>query len=114
MKLSLLASFAIAACLAAYAQTASPSAQTADPANGKRGDVITLTGANLGKNLVAKVYLTDDKNNDLQAEVTEQTATSIKFKIPAKATGKMSVMFLTAEKEPKYIVQPVKVTVEEQ
>jgi hypothetical protein len=113
MKLSLIASLLIAACLAVYAQSASPSATSADPLNGKRGDVITITGTNLGKNLVAKVYLTDDKN-DLQAEVTEQTATTIKFKIPAKATGKLSVMFLTTEKEPKYIVQPVKVTVDEQ
>ncbi len=110
MKLSLIASLLVAAGLAVYAQTASPSAVSADPANGKQGDVITLTGTNMGKDLVAKVYLTDDKT-DLQAEVTEQTATTIKFKIPAKATGKLSVMFLTAEKEPKYIVQPVKVTV---
>ncbi len=112
MKLSLIASILVAVCLAAYAQSGSPSASTVDPSNGKRGDVITLKGANLGKDPVAKVYLTDDKT-DLQAEVTEQTATTIKFKIPAKATGKLSVMFLTAEKEPKYIVQPVKVTVDE-
>ncbi len=113
MKLSLIASVLLAACLAVYAQSASPSASAADPLNGKRGDVITVTGTNLSKDLVAKVYLTDGKN-DIQVDVTEQTATTIKFKIPIKATGRMSIMFLTAEKEPKYIEQPVKVTVDEQ
>lgn len=112
MKLSFIACLLMAAGLAAYAQPMSPSAATAEPANGKSGDVITITGTNLGKDLVAKVYLTDDKN-DLLAEVTEQTGTTIKFKIPAKATGRLSIMFLTAEKEPKLIVQPVKVTVDE-
>ena len=29
-------------------------------------------------------------------DVTEQTATSIKFKIPEKATGRMSLMVLTS------------------
>jgi len=45
--------------------------------------------------------------------VTEQTATSLKFKIPAGAkTGRFSLMILTGGKDPKYIEQPVKVTVE--
>lgn len=110
MRLSLIAGLLLAACFAANAQSASPTATTADPMNGKRGDVITITGTNLSKTAVAKVYLTDEKN-DVLVEVTEQTPTTIKFKIPEKATGKMTVMFLTADKEPKYIEQPVKVTV---
>ena len=81
-----------------------------EPANGKAGDVITVTGENLQKELVVKVYLTDDKN-DFLCEVTEQTATAIKFKIPAKATGRLALMVLTTGKEPKLIEQPVKVTV---
>jgi protein-disulfide isomerase len=112
MRLSLIAGLLLAACFAANAQSASPTATTADPTNGKRGDVITITGSNLSKTTVAKVYLTDEKN-DVVVEVTEQTATSIKFKIPEKATGRMSVMFLTADKEPKFIEQPIKVTVQE-
>jgi hypothetical protein len=112
MKLSLIASILIAACLAVYAQSASPNAAAADPANGKRGDVITVTGTNLNKDSVAKVYLTDDKN-DFPADITEQTATTIKFKIPVKAAGRLSVMFLTTDKEPKLLVQAVKVTVDE-
>jgi hypothetical protein len=112
MKLSFVASILITACMAVYAQSASPNATTAEPGNGKRGDVITVTGTNLAKDSVAKVFLTDDKN-DFQADITEQTATAIKFKIPVKASGRLSVMFLTADKEPKYIVQSVKITVDE-
>jgi len=50
-----------------------------DPPNGKKGDVITVTGENLQKDLVSKVYLTDSKD-DLIVEVTEQTDTSISSK----------------------------------
>jgi hypothetical protein len=82
-----------------------------EPANGKVGDVLAVAGENLQKNLVSKVYLTDGKN-DIQCEVTEQTATAIKFKIPEKATGRLAIMVLTSGKEPKLIEQPVKVTVE--
>ena len=58
------------------------------------------------------MYLTDGKT-DIQVEVTEQTAKAIKFKIPVKASGKLALMVLTAEKDPKYIEQPVKVTVDD-
>jgi len=44
--------------------------------------------------------------------ITEQAATSIKIKIPEKATGRMALMILTGGKEPKLIEQPVKVTIE--
>jgi hypothetical protein len=95
----------------ACAQTATPRMLSVSPESGKIGDVITVTGENLQKDGIAKVYLTDGKN-DIQVEVTEQTATVVKFKIPAKAAGRMSLMFLTAEQEPKYVEQPVKLTIE--
>jgi hypothetical protein len=73
--------------------------------------VITVTGENLDKANVSKVYLTDDKN-DFVCEVTNQSATEIKLKIPAKATGRLALMILTTGKEPKLITQPVKVSIE--
>jgi hypothetical protein len=82
-----------------------------DPANGKKGDVVTVTGENLQKDLVSKVYLTDGKT-DLIVEVTEQTDTSIKFKIPVKAAGRLALMILTTGKDAKYIEQPVKLTID--
>jgi len=113
MKTSFVAFVVVAACLAVYAQqTAAPSVDTVEPPNGKVGTVITATGQNLQKDLVAKVYLTDGKN-DIQVDVTEQTATTIKFKIPAKATGRMALMVLTADKEPKLMELPVKVAIDD-
>jgi len=82
-----------------------------EPANGKVGDVLAVAGENLQKELVLKVYLTDGKD-DIQCEVTEQSAKALKFKIPAKATGRLALEVLTGGAEPKLIEQPVKVTVE--
>jgi hypothetical protein len=110
MKLSVVFLF-LAACFVATAQQASPRMTAAEPGNGKVGAEIAVTGENLQKELVAKVYLTDGKT-DLQCEVTAQSATSIKFKIPAKAEGRMAVMVLTAGKDAKYIEQPVKISIE--
>ena len=114
MRLSFVVLF-IAASFAAHAQTAMPRMASVEPMNGKAGDVLVVTGENLTKDSVAKVYLTDGAN-DTQVDVTEQTATTIKFKIPAKAKpGRLALMVLTGGgKDAKLIEQPVKVTIDEQ
>ena len=113
MKSSLAILFFLAASLAASAQPAMPRLTGVDPDSGKAGDVITAAGEHLDKAVVAKLYLTDGKN-DVPVEITDQTATAIKFKIPAKAApGRLTLMFLTTGKEPKLIEQPVKLVVEE-
>jgi hypothetical protein len=111
MKLSSVVLLVLAAALVLSAQEAMPRMSAVDPASAKAGDVVAVTGENLDKANVGKVYLIDDKN-DLVCEITSQTATEIKFKIPAKATGRMALMILTTGKEPKQIVQPVKVSIE--
>lgn len=89
-----------------------PRMTTAEPTNGKIGDIIAVTGENLDKAAVQKIYLTDGKN-DYECQVTEQAATAVKIKIPEKAKpGRLSLMILTAGKEGRLIEQPVKVTVE--
>jgi len=94
------------------AQTGFPRMMSVEPSNGKVGDVLTAAGENLDKASVAQVYLTDGKN-DIKVEVTEQAATSVKFKIPAATkAGRFSLMVLTTGKQPKLIEQPVKVTVD--
>ncbi len=113
MKLSLIVPLLLAASIAVYAQQPMPRMTTVDPANGKVGDLITVAGENLEKDQVAKVFLTDGKN-DVVVDITDQSATAIKFKIPTKATpGRFALMLLTAGKEPKLIEQPVKVTVDQ-
>src|SRR3954453_21860015 len=111
MKLSLVALVFLIATPALCAQEVMPRMTSVDPGSAKVGDVITVVGENLDKGNVAKVYLTDQKN-DLTCEVTSQTATEIKLKVPAKAAGRMALMILTNGKEQKLIEQPVKVTVE--
>ena len=113
MKLSLFVSLLLAASFAAYAQ----SATSVDPDTGKRGDIITITGENLSKTLVAKVYLTDggDGKGDIEVQITEQTDTTIKFKIPVKAAPgqRLALMILTATKPAQLIEQPVKVSIDD-
>ena len=116
MKLSLLIALLLVAGFAAFTQT-TPRITALDPDSGKRGDEITITGENLGKNAVAKLYLTDggDGKNDVEVVMTEQTATTIKFKLPAKSVGgRLAVMILTNSKPQQFIEQPIKVTINEQ
>ncbi len=114
MKLSFVTAILVAASFAAYAQQAMPRMTAVEPQNGKAGDVITVSGENLQKDLVSKVYLTDGKN-DIIVEVTAQAEKEIKFKIPVKAApGRLALMVLTSGKDAKYIEQPVKVTIDEQ
>jgi len=113
MRLSFVTAVLAAAGFACYGQQPMPRMVSVDPDGGKVGDIIVVTGENLQKENVAKVYLTDEKK-DTQVEVLEQTATTIKFKIPAKlANGRFIVMVLTVGKDAKYIEQPVKVSVGE-
>lgn len=95
------------------AQEAIPRCSTVEPANGKVGTEIVVTGENIGKELVAKLYLTDGKN-DIELPIGEHTATTIKTKIPAaaKVGERYKLMILTKGKEPKLIEQPVRFEVE--
>jgi hypothetical protein len=112
MRLSFAALVLLAASVTAFGQDM-PRITGVDPANGKIGDLISVAGENLAKAHVAKLYLTDGKS-DVVVEVTEQTATTLKFKIPSKASpGRFALMVLTTGKDPKLIEQPVKVTVEQ-
>ena len=116
MKISLITSallvvLLVPTCL--QAQSAMPQMKTVEPGAGKAGDILTVTGENLEKSNVAKVYLTDGKN-DYEVGVTDQAATAIKFKVPTSAKpGRLALMILTRGKDPKLIEQPVKVTIEQ-
>jgi hypothetical protein len=93
-------------------QAAMPMMRSVEPASGRVGDVLVVQGANLGQDNVAALYLTDGKT-DIKVPIIEQTATSIKFRIPPEAKpGRFALMVLTKGKEPKLIEQPVKITVE--
>ena len=112
MKMSFIALLPLATALVLLAQQTMPRMTTVEPATGKVGDVLAVAGENLDKDQVKEVYLTVG-STDVKVEITEQAGAAIKFKIPEKAaSGRYSLMILTAGKEPKLIEQPVKITVE--
>ena len=111
MKQSIIRILLAVASIALFAQQPLPRMTSVEPGNGKAGDVLVVAGENLTKAQVTKVYLTDGKN-DIEVQVTEQTATSLKFKVPAKAKGRLALMIETPGKDAKQIEQPVKVTIE--
>lgn len=100
----------------AYGQQATPTMASTDTPNGKKGDVVSFSGENLQKELVAKVLLTDGQN-DFPVEVTEQTSTTVKFRIPGKViAGRLALMVLTTGKAgpQEYIFLPrFKITVDQ-
>jgi len=104
---------AVSAAPPLSAQEAIPRCTTVEPMSGKVGTEIVVTGENLGKEIVAKLYLTDGKN-DIEMAMSEQAATTIKTKIPASAKvgERYKLMILTRGKEPKLIEQPVRFEVE--
>src|SRR3954447_14087598 len=115
MKLSFGITLLLAGVFAAYGQQAMPRMTSVEPGNGKTGDIVIVSGENLQKDAVSKVYLTDGKN-DFEVSITDQSDKEIKFKIPAKAAGRLAVMILTYAKETKdqkLIEQPVKVQIDE-
>jgi len=89
-----------------------PIIDSVEPTEGKAGDVLTIAGVNLGPDNLATLYLTDGKT-DIKVLITEQTATSIGFRIPPAAKPeRFALMVLTKGNVPKVIEEPVKVTVE--
>ncbi len=95
-------------------QAGMPLMTSVDPSSGKVGDVLSIQGVNLGSDTVAELYLTDGKV-DVKVPIVQQTATSIGFRIPPEAKpGRMGLVVLTKEKNPRLIEEPVKITVEPQ
>lgn len=89
-----------------------PKMNSVEPATGKPGVELTVSGENLGKNAVAEIYLTNGKD-DIKLSIVQQAATAIKCRVPnSTKTGRFSLMLLTAGADPKLIEQPIKVTIE--
>lgn len=92
-------------CMAAAAQV--PRLQSVEPPSGKSGDVILVSGENLDKDRVAKLFLTIGET-DTEVEIQEQTAASIRFAIPAAAKpGQYNLTVQTTGETPTLMVQPV-------
>lgn len=89
-----------------------PLMRVVEPATAKAGDEVTVTGDNLGKDLVIEVYLTD-RTNKTKVSVVSQTNTEIKFKVPASLKpGKYWLMVLANMAEPLLIEEPARLIIE--
>jgi hypothetical protein len=109
----LLVALVLAPALFARDPQATPLMRSAEPTTAKAGDEIVVTGDNLGKDLVTEVYLTDRTDKPIKVTVTEQTETTVKFKVPATVkAGKYWVMVLANMKEPLLIEEPVRLMIE--
>jgi len=94
------------------AQSTFPRMTSVEPTTAKAGVEVTVTGEHLEKTNIAQVYLSDGEK-DVKVDVTGQTATSVKFKVPeAMKPGRFSLVVLTTTKPAQLIDQPVKLTVE--
>jgi IPT/TIG domain len=87
----------------------SPTIATVDPASGKVGDSVTVTGEKLGKASVVAVFLSDDKS-DYKAVVVEQSEEKIVIKIPQVKHGSYNLSF---QQGTAIYIQPVRFTVED-
>lgn len=110
ISIPLLIALAVPAGL--QAQLAMPLMRSVEPTTGRTGDVLLIRGENLGSDCVAGLYLTDGKI-DVKVTIIEQTATSIRFRIPSGTNpGRLTLMVLTKDTPPRLIEEPVKITVE--
>ena len=81
-----------------------------EPLTAKAGDTVNAIGEEIDNANVDTLYLTDG-TNDFKCQMVEQTATTIKFKVPDNMkAGRWAVMVHT--KKNQLIEQPVKLTVE--
>ena len=85
--------------------------QSVDRETAKVGDVVTASGTTLDQSNVAEMYLTDGKT-DIKAEIVNQTATTIKFKVPQVPAGRYALEISTQERTPRLLEMPVKITIE--
>lgn len=103
----IVASALVCACLLA-AQGGPPRLSAVDPATGKAGANATASGENLGRATVVAVFLSD-ANTDHKAQVVEQSAEKIVFRVPAVKPGAYN---LSVQVKNDIFIQPVRFTVE--
>ena len=110
IELALLGLLAAPASL--FADSSTPLMRRVEPGVAQAGDVVKVTGDNLGRANVAALYLTDGKN-DTKVVIVEETTNSIVFKIPAETEqGRLTLMILTTGDSPKLLEEPVKITIQ--
>ena len=89
-----------------------PVMRAVTPETVKAGETATVAGDYLDKSRVADLFLTNAQG-DIKVEILEQSVSSIKFRVPAKAAaGRYNLLVLLVDLEPKLIEEPARLTVE--
>jgi hypothetical protein len=82
-----------------------PMMSSVQPGAGQTGDVLTVSGIYLEAAYVRELYLTAD-GQDVKAEIIQQSATGIRFRIPASVkAGRYCLTVLTTEEPPSLLEQ---------
>jgi len=89
-----------------------PLMRTVDPYTARVGSEVAVTGDNLGRNIVAEVYVSVDSKN-VKVEITSQSDKEIKFKVPAVTPGSYRLVVLVRSVDPLLIEEPVRLNIEE-
>ena len=99
----------------ALAQAPMPRCTTVEPTTTKVGEEVTVTGENLDKANVAELRLAPVAGgNEIRVVISEQTTTTIKFKVPASVKPGRHALVTVSKRVPRdlEIEQPVKLTIE--
>jgi hypothetical protein len=108
----LLSVFAFAAVDPKAEPMPTPLMRTVEPYTAKVGTEVLVSGDNLGKNLIAEVFLTAN-NKNFKVEVTSQTDKEVRFKVPSVKPGPYKILVLLRSADPTFIEEPVRLVVEE-
>ena len=79
-----------------------------DPTTGKVNDSVTVSGANLAKDSVSAVFLSDDKS-DYKAVIIQQSADKIVMKVPQVKPGSYNISIQVGN---GILIEPVRMTVQ--
>ena len=91
-----------------FAQNA-PKVTGVEPATGKVNESITVSGANLAKDSVVAVFLSDEKS-DYKATIVNQATDKIVMKVPQVKPGGYNVSIQVGN---GILIEPVRFTVEQ-
>jgi hypothetical protein len=106
--IALLLGMALFASVLVFAQGA-PKVTGVDPGSGKVNESITVSGANLAKDSVVAVFLSDEKS-DYKAAIVNQAADKIVMKVPQVKPGSYNVSIQVGS---GILIEPIRFTVQQ-
>ena len=92
----------------AFSQNA-PKVTGVDPNSGKVNDSVTVSGANLTKDAVSGVFLSDEKT-DYKATIVQQSADKIVMKVPQVKPGSYNISIQVGT---GILIEPVRITIQQ-